>query len=145
MKKYLLIIIACMCMSFSCAPKESDTLHLKVKVTNNADYPLYISYGYNNEVLEYPWSIRPYYGGAWPSEHRINPGETNTTAIATIRPSSSIEDRIRSRGPMKVFFVDATLCDQTPENQTIPNEALLDSRVYDLEDLRAIDFHIIYP
>lgn len=145
MKKYSLLLVALICMAFSCDPKETDTYHRKVSITNNADYPIYVAMEIERAGAEFPWNPdEGKAGGIGKSENRVNPGETNITAIATIRPSSSIEGLLLGR-KMKVFFVDATMYDQIPIGDPLPDELLLDSRIYDLEALQAIDFHIHYP
>ena len=42
MKRILLLSVALMFMAFSCTPKESETFHQHIKVTNNAEYSVYV-------------------------------------------------------------------------------------------------------
>ena len=149
MKNYLLFLAACMCMAFTCHPEESDTFHRSVRVTNNVDYPVYVTFEWveqwhnPEESLKFPWNPSENKSWNWNSENRVNPDETNVTAIVTIR--GSIEGYMVIYKHMKVFFIDAEKFDAIPMGSPIPDEVLLDSRVYDLEDLRAINFHIHYP
>lgn len=145
MKKILIFLTVLICMSFSCVQEESDTFHRKVKVTNNADYVVYVTYDYfKQEEPEYPWYQNEKMGvGIGESGNRVQPGQTNVTAISTYG-SNSIEGMMGKR-KMKVFFVDAAAFDRIPIGDLLPDELLLDSRVYDIEDLRAINFHIYYP
>ncbi len=152
MKQYLfLFIIAFVCTAYLCNHEETENYHRTIKVTNNAEFPIYIvdewlwSWYEDSEGAEYPWSPNENkIGGIGQSKNRIDPGETNTEAMKTIRASDSIES-IGPNGMIKIFFIDAAAYDQIPIGSPIPNETLLSSRVYTLEDLRAINFHIVYP
>jgi hypothetical protein len=148
MKKYVLFLAALMCMAFSCVREESENYHRTVKVTNHSDYRIYITFEwveqyYNpEENLKYPWDSNNKKRN-WEEENRVNSGETNTTAIKTY--NRSIEGFLTTDKHIKVFFVNADMYDQVPIGSPIPNETLLDSRVYDLKDLQTINFHIHYP
>ena len=131
-------------MAISCEKKETDDFHQKVRVTNNADYPVYVTWTIfaKNGGIEHE---RPLYGNITEDKdaHRVSSGETNTTAIAE-RGANSIEGFMGVYN-MKVFFIDPEIFDPLPFGSSVPDEAILSSRVYNLEDLRAISFHIDYP
>ncbi len=142
MKRIMLLFLAAiMCTANMCNPEETENYHRTVKVTNNAEYPIYVAW--ELDTREYPWGENKA-GGIGESKNRVNPGETNTAAMMTARPTDAIET-MGPDGHMKVYFLDSQMFDQIPVGSPIPNEVLLDSRVYDLEDLRAIGFHIQYP
>ena len=148
MKRILLLSVALIFMAFSCTPKESETFHQHVKVTNNAEYPVYVAFDYLYQDVpepEYPWNPQENkVGGIGKLDSKINSGETSTKAICTIRSTDSIEGLMIGR-KMKVFFIDAVAYDQILIGDPLQDELLLDSRVYTLEDLRALNFHIQYP
>ena len=153
MKKIMfLFLVALMFTASACALKEGENIHRTVKVTNNADYVIYVAYyrlfsweNPESEFFKYPWRPNENKGGGiGRPEKRVNPGETNTSAIYISGPYDAIES-MGPNGRMRVYIVDAALYDQIPIGAPIPNETLLDRRDYTIEDLRAISFHIYYP
>ncbi|MDR0955209.1 MAG: hypothetical protein LBM20_07520 [Rikenellaceae bacterium] len=153
MKKMMfLFLVAVMCMANVCNPEESENYHRTVKVTNNADYAIYVTPCWiepwenpEAEFFKYPWRENTEKGGGTGEpENRVNPGETNTSAMYQNRPTGNYEG-MGSRTRLRLYIVDAAAYDQIPIGATIPNETLLDRRDYSLEDLRAINFHIHYP
>lgn len=145
MKRIMFLSVASMCMSmaFSCTPKESETFHRNIKVTNNAEYTVYVAWEWVEKGMQEP--EYPLYGNIAENEdaHRVKPGETNTSAIC-VHGQNSFEGYLKVYG-LKIFFVDPEIYDPVPIGSPVPNEALLDSRVFNLEDLKAINFHVQYP
>ncbi len=153
MKKIMfLFLVALMFTASACALKEGENIHRTVKVTNNADYAIYVAYHMfpswenpESEFRKYPWNRSGNKISGWWKENSIaNSGETNTSAIYISGPYDAIES-MGPNGRMRVYIVDAALYDQIPIGAPIPNETLLDRRDYTIEDLRAISFHIYYP
>lgn len=46
---------------------------------------------------------------------------------------------------MKIFFIDAAGYDRIPIGEPLPDDLIPDSRMYDTEALRKINFHVNFP
>lgn len=73
-------------------------------------------------------------------DFKILPNETKK--IWLLEGASSIEGMML--GKMKVFFLDADMFDKLSQGP-VPAEAVLGSRIYTLEEIRAINFHFCFP
>ena len=87
------------------------------------------------------WDLEvPYYGYIEP-DFKILPNETKKISI--LYGANSIEGSV-GKGKMKVFFLDADMFDKLSQGP-IPAEVVLGSRIYTLEEIRAINFHFCFP
>ena len=66
-----------------------------------------------------------------------------TKKISILYGANSIEGAV-GEGKMKVFFLDADILDKLPVGR-VPIESVLGSRIYTLEEIRAINFHFCFP
>ena len=71
---------------------------------------------------------------------KVLPNETKE--ISLLEGASSIEGMML--GKMKVFFINADILDKLPVGR-VPIESVLGSRIYTLEEIRAINFHFCFP
>jgi hypothetical protein len=123
MGNYLLFFAVWICIAASCVREESENYHRTIRVTNHSDHTIYINavwLGQGYTPVEYPWgaSGNKISGGwMWQPENKVNPGETNSDAMDTGRPSDSIEGVMIVYKHIKVFFVDAAKYDQIPVPQ----------------------------
>lgn len=72
---------------------------------------------------------------------KVLPNETKKISI--LYGANSIEGAV-GEGKMKVFFLDADILDKLPVGR-VPIESVLGSRIYTLEEIRAINFHFCFP
>ena len=73
--------------------------------------------------------------------YKVLPNETKKISI--LYGANSIEGAV-GEGKMKVFFLDADILDKLPVGR-VPIESVLGSRIYTLEEIRAINFHFCFP
>ena len=69
--------------------------------------------------------------------------QTKLKKISILYGANSIEGAV-GEGKMKVFFLDADILDKLPVGR-VPIESVLGSRIYTLEEIRAINFHFCFP
>lgn len=137
MKKWVvfLILSAGFCITNVSCIKESSTFHRSVMVTNKTESAVYWAFEWGRN-----WDLEvPYYGYIEP-DFKILPNETKK--IWLLEGASSIEGMML--GKMKVFFLDADMFDKLSQGP-VPAEAVLGSRIYTLEEIRAINFHFCFP
>lgn len=137
MKKWVvfLILSAGFCITNVSCIKESSTFHRSVMVTNKTESAVYWAFAWPPN-----WDLEvPYYGYIEP-DFKILPNETKK--IWLLEGASSIEGMML--GKMKVFFLDADMFDKLSQGP-VPAEAVLGSRIYTLEEIRAINFHFCFP
>lgn len=104
-------------------------------VTNKTESAVYWAFEWGRN-----WDLEvPYYGYIEP-DFKILPNETKK--IWLLEGASSIEGMML--GKMKVFFLDADMFDKLSQGP-VPAEAVLGSRIYTLEEIRAINFHFCFP
>mgnify|MGYP000401718379 FL=1 len=137
MKKWVVFLILSVgfCITNVSCIKESSTFHRSVMVTNKTESAVYWAFEWGRN-----WDLEvPYYGYIEP-DFKILPNETKK--IWLLEGASSIEGMML--GKMKVFFLDADMFDKLSQGP-VPAEAVLGSRIYTLEEIRAINFHFCFP
>lgn len=137
MKKWVVFLILSVgfCITSVSCIKESSTFHWSVMVTNKTESAVYWAFEWGRN-----WDLEvPYYGYIEP-DFKILPNETKK--IWLLEGASSIEGMML--GKMKVFFLDADMFDKLSQGP-VPAEAVLGSRIYTLEEIRAINFHFCFP
>lgn len=137
MKKWVIFLILSVgfCITNVSCIKESSTFHRSVMVTNKTESVVYWAFEWGRN-----WDLEvPYYGYIEP-DFKILPNETKK--IWLLEGASSIEGMML--GKMKVFFLDADMFDKLSQGP-VPAEAVLGSRIYTLEEIRAINFHFCFP
>ncbi|WP_306576535.1 hypothetical protein [Alistipes putredinis] len=137
MKKWVIFLILSVgfCITSVSCIKESSTFHRSVMVTNKTESAVYWAFEWGRN-----WDLEvPYYGYIEP-DFKILPNETKK--IWLLEGASSIEGMML--GKMKVFFLDADMFDKLSQGP-VPAEAVLGSRIYTLEEIRAINFHFCFP
>ncbi|MFR8703656.1 MAG: hypothetical protein ACLVFH_04260 [Alistipes putredinis] len=137
MKKWVVFLILSVgfCITNVSCIKESSTFHRSVMVTNKTESAVYWAFEWGRN-----WDLEvPYYGYIEP-DFKILPNETKK--IWLLEGASSIEGMML--GKMKVFFLDADMFDKLSQGP-VPAEAVLGSRIYTLEEIRAINFHFCLP
>lgn len=137
MKKWVIFLILSIgfCITSVSCIKESSTFHRSVMVTNKTESAVYWAFEWGRN-----WDLEvPYYGYIEP-DFKILPNETKK--IWLLEGASSIEGMML--GKMKVFFLDADMFDKLSQGP-VPAEAVLGSRIYTLEEIRAINFHFCFP
>lgn len=137
MKKWVVFLILSVgfCITSVSCIKESSTFHRSVMVTNKTESAVYWAFEWGRN-----WDLEvPYYGYIEP-DFKILPNETKK--IWLLEGASSIEGMML--GKMKVFFLDADMFDKLSQGP-IPAEVVLGSRIYTLEEIRAINFHFCFP
>lgn len=137
MKKWVVFLILSVgfCITNVSCIKESSTFHRSVMVTNKTESAVYWAFAWGRN-----WDLEvPYYGYIEP-DFKILPNETKK--IWLLEGASSIEGMML--GKMKVFFLDADMFDKLSQGP-VPAEAVLGSRIYTLEEIRAINFHFCFP
>ena len=137
MKKWVIFLILSVgfCITSVSCIKESSTFHRSVMVTNKTESAVYWAFEWGRN-----WDLEvPYYGYIEP-DFKILPNETKK--IWLLDGASSIEGMML--GKMKVFFLDADMFDKLSQGP-VPAEAVLGSRIYTLEEIRAINFHFCFP
>lgn len=137
MKKWVVFLILSVgfCITNVSCIKESSTFHRSVMVTNKTESAVYWAFEWGRN-----WDLEvPYYGYIEP-DFKILPNETKK--IWLLEGASSIEGMML--GKMKVFFLDADMFDKLSQGP-IPAEVVLGSRIYTLEEIRAINFHFCFP
>jgi hypothetical protein len=137
MKKWVVFLILSVgfCITNVSCIKESSTFHRSVMVTNKTESVVYWAFEWGRN-----WDLEvPYYGYIEP-DFKILPNETKK--IWLLEGASSIEGMML--GKMKVFFLDADMFDKLSQGP-VPAEAVLGSRIYTLEEIRAINFHFCFP
>lgn len=137
MKKWVVFLILSVgfCITSVSCIKESSTFHRSVMVTNKTESAVYWAFEWGRN-----WDLEvPYYGYIEP-DFKILPNETKK--IWLLEGASSIEGMML--GKMKVFFLDADMFDKLSQGP-VPAEAVLGSRIYTLEEIRAINFHFCFP
>ena len=123
MKKWVVFLILSVgfCITSVSCIKESSTFHWSVMVTNKTESAVYWAYAWTpNKVLT-----------------------NETKKISILYGANSIEGAV-GEGKMKVFFLDADILDKLPVGR-VPIESVLGSRIYTLEEIRAINFHFCFP
>lgn len=134
MKKWVVFLILSVgfCITSVSCIKESSTFHWSVMVTNKTESAVYWAFAWTpNWDLEVP---------ARGDTYKVLPNETKK--IWLLEGASSIEGMML--GKMKVFFLDADMFDKLSQGP-VPAEAVLGSRIYTLEEIRAINFHFCFP
>lgn len=102
-------------------------------VTNKTESAVYWAFAWTpNWDLEVP---------ARGDTYKVLPNETKKISI--LYGANSIEGSV-GKGKMKVFFLDADMFDKLSQGP-IPAEVVLGSRIYTLEEIRAINFHFCFP
>lgn len=137
MKKWVVFLILSVgfCITNVSCIKESSTFHRSVMVTNKTESAVYWAFEWGRN-----WDLEvPYYGYIEP-DFKILPNETKK--IWLLEGASSVEGMML--GKMKVFFLDADMFDKLSQGP-VPAEAVLGSRIYTLEEIRAINFHFCFP
>lgn len=138
MKKWVVFLILSVgfCITNVSCIKESSTFHRSVMVTNKTESAVYWAFEWGRN-----WDLEvPYYGYIEP-DFKILPNETKKISI--LYGANSIEGTV-GEGKMKVFFLDADILDKLPVGR-VPIESVLGSRIYTLEEIRAINFHFCFP
>ena len=138
MKKWVIFLILSIgfCITSVSCIKESSTFHWSVMVTNKTESAVYWAFAWPPN-----WDLEvPYYGYIEP-DFKILPNETKKISI--LYGANSIEGSV-GKGKMKVFFLDADIFDKLSQGP-IPAEVVLGSRIYTLEEIRAINFHFCFP
>ncbi|WP_337441612.1 hypothetical protein [Alistipes putredinis] len=134
MKKWVVFLILSVgfCITNVSCIKESSTFHRSVMVTNKTESAVYWAFAWGqNWDQEVP---------ARRDTFKVLPNETKEISI--LYGASSIEGMML--GKMKVFFLDADILDKLPVGR-VPIESVLGSRIYTLEEIRAINFHFCFP
>lgn len=134
MKKWVVFLILSVgfCITSVSCIKESSTFHWSVMVTNKTESAVYWAFAWTpNWDLEVP---------ARGDTYKVLPNETKKISI--LYGANSIEGMML--GKMKVFFLDADMFDKLSQGP-VPAEAVLGSRIYTLEEIRAINFHFCFP
>ena len=127
MKKWVIFLILSIgfCITSVSCIKESSTFHWSVMVTNKTESAVYWAFAWPPN-----WDLEvPYYG--------------YIKKISILYGANSIEGSV-GKGKMKVFFLDADMFDKLSQGP-IPAEVVLGSRIYTLEEIRAINFHFCFP
>lgn len=135
MKKWVVFLILSVgfCITSVSCIKESSTFHWSVMVTNKTESAVYWAFAWTpNWDLEVP---------ARGDTYKVLPNETKKISI--LYGDNSIEGAV-GEGKMKVFFLDADILDKLPVGR-VPIESVLGSRIYTLEEIRAINFHFCFP
>lgn len=134
MKKWVVFLILSVgfCITNVSCIKESSTFHRSVMVTNKTESAVYWAFAWGQD-----WDREvPARGDTF----KVLPNETKE--ISLLEGASSIEGMML--GKMKVFFIDADILDKLPVGR-VPIESVLGSRIYTLEEIRAINFHFCFP
>ena len=124
MKKWVVFLILSVgfCITSVSCIKESSTFHWSVMVTNKTESAVYWAFAWTpNWDLEVP---------ARGDTYKVLPNETKKISI--LYGANSIEGAV-GEGKIKL-----------PVGR-VPIESVLGSRIYTLEEIRAINFHFCFP
>lgn len=135
----LLSLLSCFLLSMTCRKRETGSCHYKIRMHNDSDIPIYafISYDYPDTGLNFQR----------PGIDRLS-NSTSPHYWCDIRDESKcIETKMHENGAEKltVFIFDKQLIDTTPWSQIRQNYQVLKRSYYTLDELKDLNFELVYP
>lgn len=150
----LISLFGIILITFGCVPSESTNTHYTIKVANQSEQRIYVTFDrsyfahpskgvvdYYKFKLERPGDIKT------PLDYLILPGEINRTAldIGSWDGYNCIEADM-SLCNWIIYFVDADFVDSTPlEELDGTYKGVLFQKEYTLEEIRDMNFMLTYP
>jgi hypothetical protein len=135
----LLMLFSCFLLSMTCRKRATENCHYEIRMQNDSDIPIYVflSYDYPDTGLNFQR----------PGIDRLS-NRASAHNWCDIRDETDcIESKINYNGAEKltVFIFDGKLIDTTPWQQVRQNYQVLKRYNYTVEELKALDFKLVYP
>jgi hypothetical protein len=135
----VLLVLPCVLISMKCTKRDTDHCHYRFDFTNNSDKNVYVavSYDYPDTSLNFQDPREDAFG-----DH-IQANKTQDV----YNPHNCIESILLDNAyeKMSIFVFDAELLETTSWRQVRQNYQVLKRYDYTLDELRSIDFKIVYP
>lgn len=135
----LLLLLSCFLFSMTCRKRATDSCHYNIRIHNNSDIPIhtFISYDYPDTGLNFQR----------PGIDRLS-NSTGPHNWSDIRDETEcIESKMNYNRAEKltVFVFDRKLIDTTPWQQIRQNYQVLKRYYYTVDELKALNFELVYP